>query len=165
MCTGTNLGLGTSDLQLIYGALFEVRAKWRPIGLELSLTPGTLDAIEQMKINPSDRLEAVLLHWLRVTRGASWKQVIDALRSALVDEIQLAEKLELKYCPPGNFYIYIIIPIELLMLTPRLLQLTVGHRLLKLLRNFRKGFVHCVYHWHLINPPPHRNWPQGEKEV
>ncbi|XP_064385878.1 uncharacterized protein LOC135334573 isoform X2 [Halichondria panicea] len=99
---GTNLGLGTSDLQLIdlYGALFEARAKWRPIGLELRLTPGTLDAIEQMKINPSDRLEAVLLHWLRVTRGASWKQVIDALRSALVGEIQLAEKLELKYCPP-----------------------------------------------------------------
>ena len=104
LCTGTNLGLGTSDLQLIdlYGALFEARAKWRPIGLELRLTPGTLDAIEQMKINPSDRLEAVLLHWLRVTRGASWKQVIDALRSALVGEIQLAEKLELKYCPPGN---------------------------------------------------------------
>ena len=102
MCTGKNLGLGTSDLQLIYGALFEVRAKWRPIGLELRLTPGTLEAIEQEKSKTSNRLEAVLLDWLRVTRGASWKQVIDALRSALVGEIQLAEKLELKYCPPGN---------------------------------------------------------------
>ncbi len=105
LCTGTNLGLGTSDLQLIYGALFEVRAKWRPIGLELRLTPGTLDAIEQDKSNTSNRLEAVLLHWLRVTRGATWKQVIDALRSALIGEIQLAEKLELKYCSPGNFFI------------------------------------------------------------
>ncbi|XP_064385869.1 uncharacterized protein LOC135334570 isoform X3 [Halichondria panicea] len=97
---GTNLGLGTSDLQLIYEALFEVRAKWRPIGLELRLTPGTLDAIEQGKINPSDRLEAVLLDWLRVTIGATWEQLIDALRSALVREIRLAEKLELKYCSP-----------------------------------------------------------------
>ena len=89
-----------------------MRAKWRPIGLELRLTPGTLEAIEQEKSKTSNRLEAVLLDWLRVTRGASWKQVIDALRSALVGEIQLAEKLELKYCPPGNFYIYIIIRVD-----------------------------------------------------
>ncbi len=94
--------MGTKDLQLVYEALFEVRAKWRPIGLKLDLTPGTLDAIEQAKANPSDRLEAVLLHWLRVTVGATWKQLIDALRSALVGEIQLAEKLELKYCSPGK---------------------------------------------------------------
>ncbi len=74
-----------------------MRAKWRPIGLKLELTPGTLDAIEQAKANP---LEAVLVHWLRVTVGATWKQLIDALRSAPVGEIQLAEKLELKYCSP-----------------------------------------------------------------
>ena len=103
-------------MDTVYEELFEVRAKWRPIGLKLRLTPGTLDAIEQGKINPSDRLEAVLLHWLRVTREASWKQVIDALRSALIGEIRLAEKLELKYCSLGNFLI--IIYIELLMLTP-----------------------------------------------
>ena len=87
--------------------LVEVRAKWRPIGLKLGLTPGTLDEIEHEKSKLSDRLEAVLLHWLRVTIGASWKQVIDALQSALVREIQLAEKLELKYCPPGNFMLCI----------------------------------------------------------
>ena len=83
--------------------LVEVRAKWRPIGLKLGLTSGTLAAIEQEKSKTFDRLEEVLLDWLRVTIGASWKQVIDALRSALVREIQLAEKLELKYCSPGNF--------------------------------------------------------------
>ncbi len=96
MCTGTNVGLGTKDLQHIYGALFEVRAKWRPIGLELGLTPGTLDAIEQRKINPSDRLEAVLLNWLQVTRGATWEHLIDALRSA-TGAIQLARQLELEH--------------------------------------------------------------------
>ncbi len=102
LCTGTTLGLETSDLKLVYGALFEVRAKWRRIGLELGLTPGTLDAIEQRKINPSDRLEAVLLDWLRGATAATWEQVIDALRSALVGAIQLARKLELKHCPPGK---------------------------------------------------------------
>ena len=80
-----------------------MRAKWRPIGLKLGLTPGTLDAIEQEKSKMSNRLEAVLLDWLRVTIGATCReQLIDALRSALVREIQLAEKLELKYCSPGK---------------------------------------------------------------
>ncbi len=106
MFTETTLGLETGDLKLIYGALFEVRAKWRPIGLELGLTPGTLDAIEQMKINPSDRLEAVLLDWLRGATAATWEQLIDALRSVLVGANQLAEKLELEHSFPGKYYKY-----------------------------------------------------------
>ncbi len=99
LCTGKTLGLGTKDLDLVhvYEELFYVRAKWRPIGLKLGLDPGTLDAIEQRQANPHDRLEAVLLDWLRVTKGATWEQLIDALQSALVREIKLAEKLELKY--------------------------------------------------------------------
>ncbi len=69
------------------------------------MTPGTLDAIEQVKINPSDRLEAVLLDWLRGEIAAIWKQLIDALQSAPVGEIQLARKLELEYCSPGKEHI------------------------------------------------------------
>ncbi len=95
--------MGTKDIKIIYRALFEVRAKWRRIGLELDLTPGTLDAIEQAKANPSDRLEAVLVDWLRgATAATTWKQLIDALRSAPVGEIQLARKLELEHCSPGK---------------------------------------------------------------
>ncbi len=97
----TNLGLETNDLKLIYGVLFEVRAKWRPIGLELGLTPGTLDAIEQVRINPSDRLEAVLLDWLRGAIAATWEQLIDALQSAPVGAIQLARQLELEHSSPS----------------------------------------------------------------
>ncbi len=102
LCTGTNLDLGTTDLLLLCEALFEVRAKWWPIGLKLGLTPGTLDEIEQRRIIPDRLLQEVLLYWLRVTVGATWKQLIDALRSAPIGEIQLAEKLELKYCSPGE---------------------------------------------------------------
>ncbi len=114
LCTGTNLGLGTKDLKIVYRALFEVRAKWRRIGLELDLTPGTLDAIEQRKnIDPSDRLEAVLVDWLRgATAATTWKQLIDAVRSAPVDEMQLARKLELEHCSPGKKHKPIPPPIE-----------------------------------------------------
>ncbi len=98
-----NLGLETNDLKLIYGALFEVRVRWKPIGLELGLTPGTLEEIELMQINPSDRLIAVLLNWLRGTT-ATWKLLIDALQSAPVGATQLARKLELKYCSPGKYH-------------------------------------------------------------
>ena len=106
MCTGTTLGLGTKDLVHVYEELFYVRAKWRPIGLKLGLDPGTLDAIKQGQANPHDRLEAVLLDWLQVTKGATWEQLINALQSALVREIKLAEKLELKYryCSPGKIH-------------------------------------------------------------
>ncbi len=98
--------MGTKDLKLVNGALFEVRAKWRRIGLELELTPGTLDATEQAKTNPSDRLEAVLVDWLRGATTATWKQLIDALRSAPVREIRLARSwswntvLHLRTVPP-----------------------------------------------------------------
>ncbi len=107
MFTETTLGLETSDLKLIYGALFEVKAKWQPIGLELGLTPGTLDAIEQMKINPSDRLEAVLLDWLLGATAATWEQLIDALRSAPVGANQLARQLEVEHSSPDEYIISI----------------------------------------------------------
>ncbi len=90
------------DLQLVYETLYEVRAKWRPIGLKLGVTTGTLDSIEQEKIKPSDRLQAVLLYWLQVTIGATWGHLIDALRSAPVGEIVLARQLEQKHFSPGS---------------------------------------------------------------
>ena len=62
-----------------------MRAKWRPIGSELDVTPGTLDAIEQEYSSPEDRLYRVLLYWLN--RGlATWSQLVQALLSEHVDE-------------------------------------------------------------------------------
>ena len=41
-----------------------MRAKWKWLGLELDLAPGTLDAIEQESPKLENRLERVLREWL-----------------------------------------------------------------------------------------------------
>ena len=77
-----------------------MRAKWRRLGLELDLTPGTLDAIQQRYPEPEDRLERVLLEWLK--RGsATWRQLVEALWVAPVSETKLAKDLEGRYCQLG----------------------------------------------------------------
>ena len=88
------------DLKDIYKELFELRAKWRRIGMELDLTPGTLDAFEYQYTNPDDLLERVLLEWLKKER-ANWTQLVGALRSVPVGETKLARQLEEKYCQKG----------------------------------------------------------------
>ena len=53
------------ELKEVINAVYEVRAKWRRIGIQLNLTPGTLDAIEIEHSLVSDRFEKVLSDWLR----------------------------------------------------------------------------------------------------
>ena len=84
----------------MYNAVFEARAKWRRIGLELDITSGTLDAIDQRFSNPTDRLEQVLSSWL--SKGsATWKQLVEALFSVPVGETQLSKQIQKKYCHQG----------------------------------------------------------------
>ena len=77
-----------------------MRAKWRRLGLELDLTPGTLDTIEQRYSDPADRLERVLLEWL-YGGSATWRQLVEALWSPPVGETKLARGLEEEYCLKG----------------------------------------------------------------
>ena len=88
--------LSSSDLKVVYKELFDVRAKWRRIGIELNLTPGTLDAIRQMESDPAERLERVLLEWMN-KGSATWRELVDTLYSVPVGETKLAELLEQKY--------------------------------------------------------------------
>ena len=82
---------------MVYKELYRVRAKWRRIGIELNLPPGTLDAIEQKKSDPADWLEKVLTEWLN-KETATWRELVDALNSVPVGETKLANQLEQKYC-------------------------------------------------------------------
>ena len=72
----------------------DARAKWYEIGLELSIDPGSLDAIE--KENPRDLqdcLRALLKKWLRRSQPrATWGALMEALTSPLVDEGHLTSK-------------------------------------------------------------------------
>ena len=84
----------------MYKELFKVRPKWRRIGIELGLTPDTLDAIEQRYHNPEDRLERTLFEWLK-KGSATWRQIVEALFSCVVGETMLSQELEEKYCQKG----------------------------------------------------------------
>ena len=66
------------------------------IALELDVTPGDIDAIEQRHSDPSDRLLEVLKNWLN--KGtALWKEVVAALQSTTVDNEKIARDLESKF--------------------------------------------------------------------
>ena len=82
--------------------MFEARAKWRRIGLELELAHGDLEAIDSRYRNPEDQLEQVLAKWLN--RGeATWRQLSEALYSVPVGETALAEQVRMKHCQQGWF--------------------------------------------------------------
>ena len=94
----TEACLSLGDLKVVLKEVFEVRAKWWTLGLELYLTTDTLDDIQQRYSEPEDQLERVLIKWLK--RGsATWQQLVVALSSDFLDESRFAEKLKEKYCP------------------------------------------------------------------
>ena len=97
LCLCTEPPLSSIDLKVICEELFEIRAKWRWIGLELNLTKGTIEAIEQRNQNPEDRLYRVVNEWLN--KGtATWRKLVDALYSSPGGEKGLSRQLEQKYC-------------------------------------------------------------------
>ena len=94
--------LNQGDLRKVYKAVFNARAKWRRIGLELELTHSDLEAIatDSRHQNPEDQLEQVLAKWLN--RGeATWRQLSEALYSVPVGETALAEQIRVDHCQQG----------------------------------------------------------------
>ena len=73
-------------------------ANWYRLGLQLSLTAGTLDTIRARFSDPIDQLLEMLKTWLKAGDSLSWKTLTDALRSRTVGAIRLARTLEAKYC-------------------------------------------------------------------
>ena len=93
--------LSIADLKVVFNEVYNERAEWKCIGLELNLTSGDIDAIEQEYPSPKDRLMEVLKIWL-LKEKATWRQLISALRSLTVDKGKKAQTLEEKYCPQGR---------------------------------------------------------------
>ena len=88
------------DLTSVLRAVWEGRAKWYNIGLELGLTAGTLDAIKLANQDDPDRcIRETLKDWLRRDDvHPSWSGLARALRAPPVGMGQLAEEL-LNYDP------------------------------------------------------------------
>ena len=82
--------------------LHSVRVNWYNIGLELGVPYTELICFRKKYSDPSESLREVLIHWLKTTVDSppSWEAVVSALRSLIVNEMNVAAQLESKYCPP-----------------------------------------------------------------
>jgi hypothetical protein len=87
--------LSIDNLRDVLKTMWEARVKWYYIGLELSISPGTLDSISKANNqNPDDCLTVMIKDWLRSGKPKpSWAALANALKSPMVGYAQLAEKL------------------------------------------------------------------------
>ena len=91
------------DLGLLLEELQGVCDWWYNLGLQLGVSPETLDRMRDRVFwphyhCPSDELREMLKTWLTTSDNPSWKTISDALRSPRVGANRLAGCLERKYC-------------------------------------------------------------------
>jgi len=91
------------ELSEVRGALYEARAKWHDIGIELKLPVGTLTAIREDFPHAADCLREMCIIWLkRNDPRPSWVALVKVLESLPVGEGHLAQQLRDKYCQRGE---------------------------------------------------------------
>ena len=64
--------------------MWDYRARWKSIGIELRVDSGTLDAIEKDYRLANDCLQEMIKHWLRNSPRPTRETIRVALRSKLV---------------------------------------------------------------------------------
>ena len=96
--------------------LYEVRAKWYGLGVQLGMKTSDLDAFETQYQNNLDRcLIKMLSDWLSRTDPSppSWQRVVDALSSPAIGNQVTVGRLQQIYCKtptintPGMFLLSI----------------------------------------------------------
>jgi hypothetical protein len=96
------------DLETVLNVLWDARAKWKDIGRGIGVDAGTLDAMTGTDVNQC--LRETLSHWLRGvykpgeqnSKQRTWSTLVDALRSRIVGQEAMAERLEKEKCPQGT---------------------------------------------------------------
>ena len=87
--------LGPNDLRNVQRILWEARTQWYNLGLELDITPDSLDSIELANSGKPDRcFRAMLTKWLREHQRPTWSALAEALRSPSVGLSHLAEGIQ-----------------------------------------------------------------------
>ena len=82
------------DIVTVQKLLWEARAKWYNIGLELRLTEGDLDAINSDNRDVDSCFRCMISKWLRKDNPKpTWAEIIDALMAPPVSYQQLASQL------------------------------------------------------------------------
>ena len=86
--------LNTEHLAAVRSKVWEARAKWYDIGLELGIHAGTLNAIKSDNDNVGDQFREMLWKWLnKVDPPPTRKQLAKALESPSVGHGHLAEQI------------------------------------------------------------------------
>ena len=97
--TESDRSLCETDVTQIYEEVFDVRSKSERFGRALRLPKGTVDSILGVCHNPEDRLLRIIDQFLRQLEPIpTWRVIVDALRTPLVNEPLLAQNIENKYC-------------------------------------------------------------------
>ena len=86
--------LGEDDLGDLHRALYPIRIKYKPFGLNIGVKITDIKAIEEQYRNPGERLLEVLLARLNDTPPLTWSIIDTALRMQNVGESKLAESLQ-----------------------------------------------------------------------
>ena len=92
-------GLSLDDLAQVLEELHNVSPWWYNIGLQLKLSPDTMDKIKGEESDSNVQLREMLKVWLkRVEPTPTWEALVQALKTRSVGRGQEANKLEEKYC-------------------------------------------------------------------
>ena len=86
--------LSSNDLQKVQRIIWDARAQWYNLGLELDITPDSLDALELAYARMPDHcFRAMLTQWLREHPKPTWSALAKALKSPSVGYSHLAEEI------------------------------------------------------------------------
>ena len=87
--------LSEKDFRDVKHALYDIRYKWKAIGLELGLTRGDLNNLRR---SDDENFEDVVEKWLKRRKlKPTWETLVTALRQKTVDEDGVADTIEDEY--------------------------------------------------------------------
>ena len=90
-CTGK---LTTDDLRSVRDLVWDARAKWRVLGIELRLPVDDLDSIKGNYYDIGRQFTEMLALWLQLDPPPTWSALVGALRSPVVGCEELAKRVE-----------------------------------------------------------------------
>ena len=95
--------LTVDDLKAVRNSVWDARAKWMDIGIELEIKLSRLEAIKSNHSEVGSCLTAMLTDWLKqTTPQPTWEALINALKSQIVGDTHLADAIQSKYCKKGE---------------------------------------------------------------
>ena len=79
-----------------------IPAKWRDVGIQLGLSPSTLDNIQSENAGKpgcnKQSFEKVFTEWKRLaSKSYTWNTIIEVIRTPAVGEVKLADTLSKKH--------------------------------------------------------------------